>query len=73
MQPSENKSETVQTIAYSDFEKVLLVVGTITRVEAFPEARRPAYRVWADFGAYGQRKTSAQVTNLYSPEALNGR
>jgi tRNA-binding protein len=54
MRPSENKSETVQTIAYSDFEKVLFVVGTITRVEAFPEARWPAYKVWADFGLLSQ-------------------
>jgi tRNA-binding protein len=73
MQSNEDETETFLTIAWSDFEKVLLVVGTITRVEAFPEARRPAYKVWVDFGDYGERKTSAQVTSLYSPEELIGR
>ncbi|WDS35422.1 tRNA-binding protein [Pseudoxanthomonas sp.] len=60
-------------ITWADFEKVLLVAGTVLRVEAFPEARRPAYKVWADFGPYGERKTSAQITNLYAPEDLVGR
>lgn len=60
-------------IAWADFEKVLLVAGTILKVEPFPEARNPAYKVWADFGPYGERKTSAQITRLYAPEALVGR
>ena len=39
----------------------------------FPEARKPAYKLWVDFGAYGERKTSAQVAALYAPEDLVGR
>jgi len=46
---------------------------TVTRVETFPEARKPAYKVWVDFGAYGEKKTSAQITALYSPGDLVGR
>lgn len=60
-------------ISWADFEKVLLVAGTVTRVEAFPEARKPAWKVWVDFGPYGERKTSAQVAQLYSAEDLVGR
>lgn len=62
-----------QEISWADFEKVLIVAGTITRVEAFPEARKPAWKVWADFGPYGERKTSAQIAALYTPETLLGR
>ena len=47
--------------------------GTITRVEDFPEARVPAYRIWADFGDFGIMKSSAQVTKLYSKAGLIGR
>ncbi|WP_420236251.1 tRNA-binding protein [Telmatobacter bradus] len=60
-------------ISWSDFERMLIVVGTITRVEKFPEARHPAYKVWVDFGEYGERKSSAQITTLYTPEELVGR
>lgn len=60
-------------ISWADFEKVLLVAGTVVRVEPFPEARKPAYKVWVDFGPYGEKKTSAQVTALYAPEDLVGR
>lgn len=63
----------IGTIDWSDFAKVLLVAGTVTRVEAFPEARRPAWKIWVDFGVYGVRKTSAQVTELYRAEDLPGR
>ncbi|MFC3651356.1 tRNA-binding protein [Dyella humi] len=62
-----------EDIGWADFEKVLIVAGTITRVEAFPEARKPAWKVWADFGPYGERKTSAQIAALYTPESLLGR
>ena len=61
------------TIEWNDFEKVLIVAGTVTRVEAFPEARKPAYKVWVDFGSYGEKKTSAQIASLYAPEELVGR
>jgi tRNA-binding protein len=63
----------MEHIAWSDFEKVLLVAGTVTRVERFPEARKPAYKIWVDFGPHGEKKTSAQVTALYAPEDLVGR
>ena len=60
-------------IAWSDFEKVLIVAGTVVRVEPFPEARRPAWKVWVDFGPYGERKTTAQIAALYRAEDLVGR
>lgn len=62
-----------ELIDWSDFAKVLLVAGTVLRVEAFPEARRPAWKVWVDFGPYGVRKSSAQITDLYRSEDLPGR
>ncbi len=61
------------TITWDDFSKVLLVAGTVTRVEAFPEARKPAWKVWVDFGVYGEKKTSAQIAALYRVEDLLGR
>lgn len=66
-------SESVAEISWQDFEKVLIVAGTVTRVEVFPEARKPAWKVWVDFGPYGERKTSAQVAALYQAEDLLGR
>ncbi|GLQ94067.1 tRNA-binding protein [Dyella acidisoli] len=68
-----NKQTAATEISWADFEKVLIVAGTITRVEPFPEARKPAWKVWADFGPYGERKTSAQIAALYTPELLVGR
>ena len=66
-------SASVDEITWADFTKVLVVAGTVTRVEAFPEARKPAWKVWADFGPYGEKKTSAQIADLYRPEDLLGR
>ncbi len=66
-------SETTSEISWADFEKVLIVAGTVTRVEPFPEARKPAWKVWADFGPHGQKKTSAQIVALYKAEDLVGR
>jgi len=61
-------------ITWSDFEKVQLCVGTIVRVEAFPKARRPAWILHIDFGDdIGQRKSSAQITDLYTAEDLVDR
>lgn len=60
-------------ISWADFEKVLIVAGTIVKVKAFPEARKPAWKVWVDFGPYGEKKTSAQIATLYSAEELVGR
>ncbi len=63
----------MKSISWSDFKKVELRVGTITRVENFPEARQPAYKIWADFGNLGVMKSSAQITLLYGKEDLLGR
>lgn len=62
-----------EEISWTDFEKVLIVAGTVTRVEAFPEARKPAWKVWVDFGPYGEKKSSAQIAKLYDADALLGR
>jgi tRNA-binding protein len=66
-------SASVDEISWADFTKVLVVAGTVTRVEAFPEARKPAWKVWVDFGPYGEKKTSAQIADLYRPEDLLDR
>ncbi|QMU28501.1 tRNA-binding protein [Adhaeribacter radiodurans] len=60
-------------ISWNDFEKVDLRVGTITEVHAFPEARKPAYKIFIDFGAFGIKKSSAQITVNYAKEELIGR
>lgn len=63
----------MKSISWSDFEQVELRVGTVLRVEPFPQARKPAYKVWVDFGPeIGEKKTSAQITELYQPEDLVG-
>ncbi|MDZ7758671.1 MAG: tRNA-binding protein [Desulfovermiculus sp.] len=64
----------MQEISWADFEKVELRVGVVVGVEDFPQARKPAYKVTVDFGPdIGRKRSSAQVTDLYTKEDLMGR
>ena len=60
-------------ITFDDFMKVDIRVGVVTRAEPYPEARIPAIKLWVDFGGdLGEKKSSAQLTDHYTPEALIG-
>ncbi len=61
-------------IVYDDFDKVDIRAGRVTRAEPYPEARRPAIKLWIDFGAeIGEKRSSAQITENYAPADLVGR
>jgi tRNA-binding protein len=63
----------MEAINWNDFIKIEMRIGTIVQAEIFKEVKNPAYKLIVDFGIHGQRKTSAQITKLYSPEALIGK
>lgn len=63
----------MELIAWSDFEKVQLCVGTVLEAADLPNARKPAYVLTIDFGPYGIKRSSAQITKHYTKDELIGR
>src|SRR5262249_36412050 len=61
------------TISWDDFARVDMRVGVVVDAQEFPEARRPAFKLWVDFGPLGVKRSSAQVTHRYTPRELIGR
>ena len=59
-----------ETITFDDFSKVDIRIGTIIKINDFPKARKPAYQITIDFGELGTKKTSAQITSLYTKDEL---
>jgi tRNA-binding protein len=60
----------MKQISYDDFDKIDIRVGKVIKIEDFPNARKPAYKLWIDFGDLGIKKSSAQITKLYKKEDL---
>jgi len=60
-------------ISWADFERVDMRVGVVVDAQPFPEARRPALKLWIDFGELGVKRSSAQITERYAPAELVGR
>jgi tRNA-binding protein len=63
----------LETITWTEFEKIDIRVGTILSAIIFPNAKKPAYQLEIDFGEFGIKKSSAQITALYKPEELKGQ
>jgi tRNA-binding protein len=63
----------MEQISWGDFEKVELRIGTIIKIDDFPEAKKPAYKITVDFGKFGVKKSSAQITTNYSKKDLLGK
>ena len=61
------------TIGWDDFARVDMRVGVVVDAQEFPEARRPAFKLWVDFGPLGVKRSSAQITRRYAPGDLIGR
>lgn len=61
------------TVDFATFEAVDIRAGTVVAAEPFPKARKPSYKLWIDFGDLGQRRSSAQLTDLYTTDDLIGR
>lgn len=60
-------------ITWADFERVDMRAGVVVDAQPFPEAKRPAFKLWVDFGPLGVKRSSAQVTDRYAPAELVGR
>ena len=63
----------MQTIDFTEFQRIDLRIGTIIRAEVFAKTNKPAYKIWVDLGILGIKKSSAQITFHYKPEDLLGR